>query len=283
MNNSNSNTFSLSNETLLLINILNSMYNNNLRQINNLIDNLNNSNNEIINLLIQILHGNQGNRNTRRNNSRRLDNNSNNINYNDTSVNRNSRNFNYLISEYTIPINRNTNYTIDDYSRSVFENFLQPIQLYPSQSQIEAATRRVRYCDISRPINTSCPISMDEFNDNDTVIVIRHCGHTFHNQHIMNWFRTSCRCPVCRYDIREYNSNVSNMFFNDTQDASGNNIERNINNTLFDENITNNVPASIENNLFNNIFDPSGNYINNRTVNNLHNILNILNNRNQDF
>ena len=195
MNNSNSNT-RLGNETLLLINILNSMYNNNLRQINNLIDNLNNFNNEIINLLIQILHGNQGNRNTRRNN-RRFDNNSNNINYNDTSVNENNRNFNYLISEYTIPINRNTNYTIDDYSRSVFENFLQPIQLYPSQSQIEAATRRVRYCDITRPINTSCPISMDEFNDNDTVIVIRHCGHTFHNQHIMNWFRTSCRCPVC--------------------------------------------------------------------------------------
>ena len=53
MNNSNSNT-RLGNETLLLINILNSMYNNNLRQINNLIDNLNNFNNEIINLLIQI-------------------------------------------------------------------------------------------------------------------------------------------------------------------------------------------------------------------------------------
>ena len=55
----NSNTFRISNEHLLLINILNTMYNDNLRQINNITDtlnNLNNTNNQIRNSLIQILN-----------------------------------------------------------------------------------------------------------------------------------------------------------------------------------------------------------------------------------
>ena len=309
--NNNSNTFRTNNEGIFLLNILNTMYNDNLRQINNLIEilnNLNNSNNQIRNTLVQLLSVNQGNGNNRhngynrRNHSIRFDNNSN--NFENNTSNENSRNFVYLIDEYTIPINRNR---INNANRNrlstmdslrEFTNFFQPVEIYPTQYQIEAATRRVRYCDIARPINTSCPISMEEFNDNDMVIVIRHCGHTFHNEHIMNWFRSNCHCPVCRYDIREYNSNVFNRFFDNTQDSSGNNVERinnnnnnnnnnhnnnNNNNTLFDENSSNTISTSIENILLNGIFDPSGNYTNNQMVHGLHNILNLLNNRNQNF
>jgi hypothetical protein len=255
------------------------MYNDNLRQITNLTDmlnNLNNSNNQIRNLLVQLL-----NRNQRRTESRRLNANLNNIDYNNLT---NGINLSYLFGEYTLPRNteglnntdrqtnranrRNRYTTVGDYANNIFDNFLQPVEIYPTQSQIESATRRVRYCDIARPINTSCPISMDEFNDNDMVIVIRHCGHTFNADHIMNWFRSNCRCPVCRYDIREYNSNVSNEFFTNSQrvsDSSNNHLERNnnnnINTTLLTEEYINNIAASSLENLFSDssIFDSSGN------------------------
>ena len=153
---------------------------------------------------------------------------------------------------------------------------MQPVEVYPTQSQIEAATRRVRYCDIARPINTQCPISMDDFNDSDMVTVIRPCGHIFQTEHIMNWFRTNCRCPVCRYDIRNYNSNASTEFFNTsghnntttrrplTQseipsfDSSNNNIERNYINRM---DSINSIGSNTSNNLYNDIFnDP---YFNN--------------------
>jgi hypothetical protein len=276
--NNNSNTFTSNNETLFLVNILNTMYNDNLRQITNLTDmlnNLNNSNNQIRNLLVQLL-----NRNQRRTETRRLNANLNNIDYNNLT---NGINLSYLFGEYTLPRNtewlnntdrqtnranrRNRYTTLGDYANNIFDSFLQPVEIYPTQSQIESATRRVRYCDIARPINTSCPISMDEFNDNDMVIVIRHCGHTFNADHIMNWFRSNCRCPVCRYDIREYNSNVSNEFFANSQrvsDSSNNNLERNnnnINTTLLTEDYINNIAANSLENLFSNssIFDSSGN------------------------
>lgn len=276
--NNNSNTFRSNNETLFLVNILNTMYNDNLRQITNLtemINNLNTSNNQIRTLLVQLL-----NRSQRRTETRRWETNLNNIDY--TSLT-NGINLGYLVGEYTIPrnterqdrqerqnITRNNNNnrynTFDIYTQNILDNFLQPVEIYPTQSQIEASTRRVRYCDISRPINTSCPISMEEFNDNDTVTVIRHCGHIFHTDNIMNWFRTNCRCPVCRYDIRDYNSNASNQFYNNTPltnifDPSNNSPERNNQNASLTEDYINSIATGSLDNLFMNssIFDSSGN------------------------
>lgn len=289
MSHSNSNTFRLTNEQLLLVDILNSMYNNNLRQINFINETLNNlveSNNQIRISLGQILNSNPNTyNNNRRNNQRRSENTSSN-NFGRVMIN-NQPFVIDSISEYTIPRNRRYD-TLDSYARSVFENFLQPVEIYPTQSQIEYTTRRVRYCDIARPINTSCPISMDDFNDNDMVTVIRHCGHTFHTEHLMNWFRTNYRCPVCRYDIRDYIASSSSEYFNSqgaTIDSSNNNLERsNSNNNNTNNNTTNNTTnnnttrnrineefvndnsnSSLEN-LFNTGFlDASGNYTTNPT------------------
>jgi len=110
----------------------------------------------------------------------------------------------------------------------------------------------------------------------------------------MSWFRSNCRCPVCRYDIREYNSNASTEFYNtSTQsnqsndnynsttvqqpsttfyDSSNNNIERNFISRM--DSINSNGSNSGLN-LFNDFFndtntnnltgttDPSGNQIDN--------------------
>jgi hypothetical protein len=316
----NSNTFRISNEQLFLINILNTMYNDNLNQINNiteLLNNLTNTNNQIRNLLIQLLNSPQTNNNNsrrnditerrfRENNRNGNDRNGNDRNSNDR--NGNDRNYNssrvhinnrpYIIdsiTEYTIPRNLLSRNAIETNTRNlfndIFNNFMEPVEVYPTQSQIESATRRVHYCDISRPLNTQCPISMDDFNDNDMVTVIRHCGHIFQTEHLMNWFRTNCRCPVCRYDIRDYNSNASTEFFNsnsqnttnanrtnlshtqtNTLDSSNNNLERNTINRI--DSINSNG-SNTSNNLYNDIFndyyfnnitgitDASGNYIDN--------------------
>ncbi len=260
---SNSNTFRISNEHLLLINILNTMYNDNTRQINNINETLNNlidTNNRITNLLTQLLYDNRSsNQNNRRNNYSERRNRENNDNRNRIYLN----NRPYLIdsvTEYTIPRQNfrnnsiptiNTNSNNFDIFTQMFQNFMQPVEIYPTQSQIESATRNVRYCDISRPINTQCPISMEDFDDNNMVTVIRHCGHIFNTENLMNWFRTNCRCPVCRYDIRDYNSNASNEFFNSQNNRIQNNgtINDNINNNSLRDN--NHVPNPNLNTNFN--------------------------------
>jgi hypothetical protein len=111
------------------------------------------------------------------------------------------------------------NPTIDN----LFRTFFTPVEIYPTQSQIESATRVARFGDIVSPLNTTCPISLENFNENDRVLIIRHCRHVFSNSALISWFRSNCRCPVCRYDIRDlsYNSlsQPNNIF-----DLSNNNI-----------------------------------------------------------
>lgn len=72
----------------------------------------------------------------------------------------------------------------------------------PTQADIEAATRTLTYGEIESPINTSCPISYETFENNQTVTQIRHCRHIFNTNSILRWFETGHQCPVCRHDIR---------------------------------------------------------------------------------
>ena len=277
----NTNNMNVSNEHLLLINILNNMYNDNNRQIQN----LNNQNNQIINIITDILHvpssnsrqnNNNNNQNSnRRQNNREQGNRQNNRNNNFGSIFLNNRQ--YIIDDIQRvdypPVNVSVsgiegrlcgNYrdavAQEDAVRAaardagripperpanifsnLFQSFFDPVVIYPTVSQIETATRRVLYRDIVSPINSSCPISMDTFNDNETVTIIRHCGHIFNSDELTTWFQSNCRCPVCRYDIRNFNRNISSLsnqersnndLIHDTsgnilppQDASGNSLQ----------------------------------------------------------
>ena len=209
------------NEQLMLVSILNTMYADNIRlinQYNNRLNLLMEDNQRIRDILIQILYS---------------------TGYGSTSgvLNNLLGSPQYIID---IPITRNhrrngrRNSNTNTFSE-VLQGFLDPVEVRPTPSQIEAATRRARFADIVRPLNAQCPISMEDFSDNDIVTVIRSCGHVFHTESLRNWFETNTRCPVCRYDIRDFHISSSSFYdasFNEAQtqalDVSSNLINPNI-------------------------------------------------------
>jgi hypothetical protein len=79
-----------------------------------------------------------------------------------------------------------------------------PVVVRPSVAQIERATREVTFSSIQNPPNSNCPICLDVFEEESTVRQIIHCGHSFVPGEINRWFETNVRCPVCRYDIRDF-------------------------------------------------------------------------------
>ena len=83
-------------------------------------------------------------------------------------------------------------------------DFLNPVIVRPSREQITLATELGSYQDMENPINTSCPITLRSFQSNDIVYRIKHCGHLFSKNELDNWFLENTKCPVCRYDIREF-------------------------------------------------------------------------------
>jgi len=227
------------NDETLLINILNTMYNDNLRQIHNLQD----SNNQIRRLLTDFLSTRRTSRQNRPYRRSNVNWYNTNLDYQRTEYQEQLQNIANLSRE-TIRqeremgnVTRDRN-TVRERNRigtsqintinQLLQHFFDTIEVFPTQTQIENATRIALYRDIVNPNNQSCPISLVPFNDEDRVSVIRHCGHIFHTEELLHWFRTNCRCPVCRYDIRNYNINSN---------GSQNNI--NYNNSIINENVIN--------------------------------------------
>jgi hypothetical protein len=96
----------------------------------------------------------------------------------------------------------------------------------PSEEQIENASRLIRYETIQNPLSDSCPISLERFENNEIVRQIIPCGHIFCEDSFDEWFESNVRCPVCRYDIREYRRDeINNNNNNNTIDISRNNIQ----------------------------------------------------------
>ena len=226
------------NNDYLLLSLFNDMYNNNNRNIDNLID----QNNNIRNNIMEIHRNNRRNYfplNTRYNNNIQTDNNiqpDNNIpNMRTTIPNMRTTNL-YDTSNNRVPF-------IFTYSTVLPNtNFFDSVNVTPNNQQINIATRNLMYCDIMNPVNTSCPISLEPFIDSNRVTIIRHCRHIFNTESLSNWFRTNCRCPVCRYDIRDYTQpnehNTESIIENNTEITETNTNETNIN-----EDITNTTPS----------------------------------------
>lgn len=84
-----------------------------------------------------------------------------------------------------------------------------------SRTQIDDATQLVAYATDNFN-TTQCPISLDDFVENEIVCQITHCRHIFKQRAIMRWLETNSCCPVCRHNLREPEEN--------TMDVSGNDV-----------------------------------------------------------
>ena len=74
----------------------------------------------------------------------------------------------------------------------------------PTNEQIRQATMNTVFGNILSPVNATCPISRDEFNDESEITMIRSCNHIFNRSSLREWFVNHSTCPMCRSDIREY-------------------------------------------------------------------------------
>jgi hypothetical protein len=271
--------YNLTREQIFSISRLKEMYESNNRLLSNVsqITNQNFNSDNITSLVNNLISTNNE---INRNIMSLINLNANNRQHNYNNNNNNNRQHNYS-NRQNYHSNRQ-NYLSNPTISNLFYTFFDPIEIFPTSSQIETATRVVRFGDIIRPLNSECPISLENFNDNDQVLIIRHCNHVFSNTGLTSWFRSSCRCPVCRYDIRNHSSdhpaNVSNL--SDNVDISSNvlsssltSVERNLNSLLSNYLLSNladirnvqdtsgNILSINNNNNNNNIPDISGNLL----------------------
>ena len=98
-------------------------------------------------------------------------------------------------------------------------------------------------CENLKELNKECPIDLCKFNKDDNVIILP-CNHVYKEENIIKWLKTeSYKCPVCRYefdykeiyinDISNNYENLSNNYENLSNNYENNNINLNMENDLY--------------------------------------------------
>jgi len=126
---------------------------------------------------------------------------------------------------YTIPDRPSTNTnTRTNTALHLLYTFYDPVPVIPTTTQLTQGLRDTVFSNIVTPLNSSCPITMERFEDNSNVSVILGCNHIFNPTQIRSWFITSARCPVCRYDIRDYRPAAATINENNDDDSNYNDL-----------------------------------------------------------
>ena len=83
--------------------------------------------------------------------------------------------------------NQTTSTSRSTTNRRVLSNILNNVNIY-------------KYSDISTNC-LICPISRENFLNDDIIIQINHCEHIFKCKYLLRWFETHTTCPTCRHNI----------------------------------------------------------------------------------
>ena len=62
-----------------------------------------------------------------------------------------------------------------------------------------------------------CPISLEDFQEGESITRIRECLHEFKTPHLNRWFLRSSRCPVCRWNLLSHPTTRSNRSRSNSQ------------------------------------------------------------------
>jgi len=162
------------------------------------------------------------------------------VSNNSTTQNQNNVTTRLLNPNRIIPINNNiwSDYLLQFRSQPPIQlsnTDLEDVIVRPTSEEIILATEIITWSeDISQ---NSCPITLENFTEGQSICRIRTCEHLFQTVGLMRWFETHTRCPVCRYDIREFNqsndeSEELDSYNDNIVDSSSNQYSSNLSNIL---------------------------------------------------
>lgn len=133
-----------------------------------------------------------------------------------------------------------------------FENMFQNVMVRPTAEQINQSTETLIYNSQLELLNSSCPIRLENFQEGENIRRIVSCGHCFSENSFNQWFQNNTRCPVCRYDIRDFS----------VDDSSGNNLnnENIVSDVSFNLDRESNIVGDVFATTIQSAFDPSNNF-----------------------
>ena len=169
----------------------------------------------------------------------------------------------HYISNNNNNSNNNSNNNVTNDLTNLLSSFFTSVIIAPTQEEINNSTTVVRFDSIELPLNDSCPISLERFNNDDQVTQINYCGHIFKTNELNSWFSNNVRCPVCRFDIRNHSTTETNRNTIRNENSENNNINSSLINNLTQQLVSNLLNSDTYNNYSNDrlLMDVSNNIL----------------------
>ena len=131
--------------------------------------------------------------------------------------------------------NGNNSFFFSQWTQPLFNQSISPTL---SQAQIQQNTSTFTYSEQSQEHvrETRCPISLENFQNGDSLCQIIGCGHVFLHTNLMSWFSRSHQCPICRYDVMNNRPQENNQTTENNQtnpNTQNNNIQQNLEQEMY--------------------------------------------------
>ena len=102
-----------------------------------------------------------------------------------------------------------------------------------TEIEFETYTQTIeRTTDMSSNI---CQITHEEFEENERVCQILHCGHYFKRDAIFRWLHTNSTCPLCRHNILSSDTIRNTNIHENNETIDENNETNDENNEFYEE------------------------------------------------
>jgi hypothetical protein len=104
----------------------------------------------------------------------------------------NGRGFDDFITQLTQSLSEITPHSQDD------------VIAAPTEDEIDRACLVMQASTANLGDQYVCPIDLSPISNDESVMMIKHCQHIFRESNLRLLFSRDCRCPLCRFDIREH-------------------------------------------------------------------------------
>jgi hypothetical protein len=91
----------------------------------------------------------------------------------------------------------------------------EDVVVAPTEAQINEACVVIPSREADLSDQYVCPIDLSPIDDDENVMIIKHCKHAFRESNLRELFTRDVRCPMCRFDIRDH----VEVFANEDEDA----------------------------------------------------------------
>ena len=124
-------------------------------------------------------------------------------------------------------VNNNIPSQLEDTFLNYFDELIgrvtNPTPMGLNENEVNNVCILSRFCNNNDNQSITCSICVAPYEENEEINTLRSCNHNFHKTCLTHWLQNHDTCPLCRANVREYQTNTNTGTNTDTNTGTNTN------------------------------------------------------------